>query len=110
MAEDESGQVPASPQDARLTSLEERLKRAEQVEAGRTAVPVADSAVRSTSLRLMQSLVGVPLGALLIGWFLDRLFGTAPWIMLAMLFLGFGGAFVDVMRQSKQGPDGASGK
>ena len=41
MAEDENGQGPASPQDARLTSLEQRLNRAEQVEAGRAAVPVA---------------------------------------------------------------------
>ncbi len=110
MAEDESGQATPSPQDARLTSLEERLKRAEQVEAGRTANPAADSAVRSTSLRLIQSLVGVPLGALLVGWFLDRLFGTAPWIMLAMLFLGFGGALMDALRQMKKGPDRASGK
>jgi len=59
---------------------------------------------------LIQSLVGVPLGALLIGWFLDRLFGTAPWIMLAMLFLGFGGALLDAMRQLKKSPDRASGK
>ena len=110
MAEDENGQGPASPQDARLTSLEERLNRAEQVEAGRTAVPVAGSAVRSTSLRLIQSMVGVPLGALLIGWFLDRLFGTKPWIMLALLFLGFGGALLDALRQTKKGPDRASGK
>ena len=35
MAEDETEQEPTSPQDARLTSLEERLKRAEQVEVER---------------------------------------------------------------------------
>ena len=36
MAEDETGQEPTSPQDARLTSLEERLKRAEQAEVAST--------------------------------------------------------------------------
>ena len=47
MAEDETGQDPHSPPDSRLTSLEQRLKRAEQVEAERKP---ADStrAVRSS--------------------------------------------------------------
>ncbi len=36
-----------------------------------------------------QNLIGMPLGGALIGWLLDQLFGTLPWIMLALMFLGF---------------------
>ena len=36
MTENEPGQVPKSPQDARLDSLEERLQRAQSREAERT--------------------------------------------------------------------------
>ena len=37
MAEDETGEVPKLPPDARLESLDERLDRLQQAEAKRTA-------------------------------------------------------------------------
>ena len=44
MMEDEPGQEPKSPQDARLDSLEERLGRAQAKEAERTGqAPKADA-------------------------------------------------------------------
>jgi ATP synthase protein I len=100
MAEDETGQDPHSPPDARLTSLEERLKRAEQVEAERKP---ADStkAIRSAGWMVAQNLIGMPLGGFLIGFLLDKLFGTVPWIALTLMFVGFAGAVWDLMK--KQG-------
>jgi len=99
MAEDETGQDPHSPPDARLTSLEERLKRAEQVEAERKP---ADStrAVRSSGWMVAQNLIGMPAGGFLIGFLLDKLFGTMPWIALALMFVGFAGAVWDLMKKS----------
>jgi ATP synthase protein I len=98
MMEDETGQEPKSPQDARLTSLEERLKRAEQVEAERKP---ADSTkvIRSAGWLVAQNLIGMPLGGALIGLLLDKLLGTMPWIMLALMFVGFAGAVWDLMKR-----------
>jgi len=103
MAVDETGQEPKSPQDARLTSLEERLKRAEQVEVERKP---ADStkAIRSAGWLVAQNLIGMPLGGALIGLLLDKLLGTMPWIMLGLMFVGFAGAVWDLMK--RQGSNG----
>ena len=104
MAEDETGQEPHSPPDARLTTLEERLKRAGQVEAERKPADSTE-AIRSTGWLVAQNLIGMPLGGALIGYLLDRLFGTLPWIMLALMFIGFAGAVWDLMKRqgSKRG-------
>ena len=103
MAEDETGQDPHSPPDARLTSLEERLRRAEQVEAARKP---ADSSqvIRSAGWLVAQNLIGMPLGGALVGFALDKLFGTLPWIMLGLMFFGFAAAVWSLMK--KQGPNG----
>ena len=107
MAEDETGQDPHTPPDSRLTSLEQRLKRAEQVEAERKP---ADStkATRSAGWMVAQNLIGMPAGGFLIGFLLDKLFGTVPWIALALMFVGFAGAVWDLMK--RQGSSGAQGK
>lgn len=111
MAEDQTDRDPTSPQDARLSSLDERLKRAERVEGERRPKPADSSAiVRSRGIRVAQGLVGMPLGGAIIGWLLDRLFDTAPWIMLALMFIGFAGAVWDAMKTFGQGGDQDAGK
>ncbi|MFL6722617.1 MAG: AtpZ/AtpI family protein [Sphingomicrobium sp.] len=111
MAEDETEQEPKSPQDSRLTSLDERLRRAERVEGDRKPKPIDSSTViRTAGLRVAQSLIGMPLGGAIIGWLLDRIFGTAPWIMLALMFIGFAGAVLDVMKHSGTGANKDAGK
>jgi ATP synthase protein I len=112
MAMEEPKQDPKSPEDARLTSLNQRLKQAQLEEAARKGRPDAarsQQLVRSVGQRLLYDLVGLPFGGGLIGWLLDRWLGTAPWIMLAMLFLGFGLAVRNVMRVSKTGSNGSEG-
>lgn len=113
MATDEPGREPESVEDARLTSLNQRLRRAQLDEAARTGRPDLERSqrlVRSVGTRLLYDLIGLPFGGGLIGWLLDRWLGTAPWVMLAMLFLGFGLAVRNVMRVAKQGPDEGAGK
>ena len=105
MAADEPEQDPKSLPDARLESLEKRLSRAEHAEAVRTGKQDADRAqnvVRSAGMRILSDLVGIPFGAGLIGWLADRWLGTRPWVMLALLFLGFGIAVRNVMQIAKQ--------
>ena len=99
MATDETEEDPKLPPDARLNSLEERLERAQAVEGNRRPNAAHPSLiVRSKGMRVAQGLVGMPLGGAIIGWLLDRLFDTAPWIMLALMFLGFAGAVWDAMK------------
>ena len=107
MAVDETGQDEHSPQDSRLTSLEERLRRVEREEALRDDTQKraeSQRVIRSAGSRILSDLVGLPFGGGLIGWLIDRWAGTTPWFMLALLFLGFGLAVRNVMRIANQGP------
>ena len=99
MAEDELDEVPKLPPDARLESLDERLDRLQQAEAKRTAKRKPDPTYQAGQLILSQ-LVGAPLGGGIVGWLLDHWFGTKPWLMLVMLFLGFAVGIWNVIRIS----------
>lgn len=105
MAENEPGQDPIG-EDARIASLQERLKRAEEAEAtrtGRTAGASADENYRLGN-RVLAELIGGLAGGALIGWFLDRLIGTSPWLLLVFLFLGIVVAFRNIIRISSKRP------
>jgi ATP synthase protein I len=110
MAEDETEQDPTSPQDSRLTSLDERLKRAERVEGERKPAAESKTVVRSAGTLLAQNLVGMPLGGFVVGFLFDQLFGTVPWIALALMFIGFAGGVLQLMKSTKQGGDRDAGK
>jgi ATP synthase protein I len=105
MTEDELGQDPKSPQDARLASLDERLARAQAGEAARTGRRDGGttSYYRSPAYRVLSVLVGYPLGCALIGYAIDRVAGTRG-VWVAMVFVGFGVAMWEVWKISQQGP------
>ena len=108
MAEDETGEVPKLPPDARLDSLEERLKRAQMAEAERTRKKEPDANYRTGQL-VLSHLVGAPAGGFLIGFVLDKWLGTKPWLMLIMLFLGFAAGVFNVLRISRTPPGAGPG-
>jgi ATP synthase protein I len=92
--------------EARLDSLETRLKAAQAAEAARTGTaqrPV--DANYSLGNRVLADLLAGVGGGALIGWVLDRLLGTTPWLLLAMLFLGIAVAFRNIIRLSSKRPD-----
>jgi len=107
MAEDETGEVPKLPPDARLESLDRRLDHLQQAETKRTSNAPVDPNMRIAQV-VIGYLIGGPLGGGLLGWGLDSLFGTKPWLTLVMLLLGFGVGVRNVVRISKiqpgQGP------
>ena len=107
MAEDETDEVPKLPPDARLESLDERLKHLQQAEAAKAAKSQGDPNYRVGQL-VLSHLVGAPAGGFIIGLLLDKWFGTKPWLTLLMMFLGFGVGVRNVLRISKtssgQGP------
>jgi ATP synthase protein I len=100
MAEDESAEVPKLPPDARLESLDRRLDRLQQEETKRTAKRQPDASYQAGQL-VLSNLIGAPAGGFIIGFVLDKWLGTQPWLLLIMLFLGFVGGFMNVMRISK---------
>jgi ATP synthase protein I len=109
MAADEPDEAPGDDADNRLSSLDERLKSAHRKEAERTTPSGASDAFSGKGVsqgnRVLSTLIGAPLGAMLIGWLLDRWLGTTPKAMLAMLFLGIVSAFVQIWRISQERPD-----
>ena len=114
MAADETEQDPKLPPDARLDSLEERLQRAQAVEAKRTHRAEPNPTDRVWGL-MFSHLIGGPVGGAVVGWGLDSLaalFGyqTFPLFTILTLFLGFGAGVMNVMRISKTRPGGTPGK
>ncbi len=85
--------------DQRLTSLDERLEVLEASEAARTGRdrPKADPNTRMGN-RVIADLIGGIAGGMLVGWLIDRIFGTGPWGFLIFLFLGIVVAFRNIFR------------
>lgn len=109
MAESESRQDPEAPRDARLESLDERLRHAQAEEAARSGVGAdagdsgAASYYRSPAYRVLSVLIGYPLGCALIGYAVDRFAGTRG-VWVAMIFVGFAVAMWEVWKLSKVSP------
>jgi ATP synthase protein I len=98
--------LPSGTEEERSASLEARLREARKAEDERTAVPNAPMGMSSKGARqgqrVLSMLVGYPLGGGIVGWFLDGLFHTRPWIMLVLLFLAFAAACFQVFSISKE--------
>jgi len=103
MTEDEPRQDPELPQDARLQSLDERLRQAQAAEAQRSGTPKPDEDYR-LGMRVLGELIGAPLGGALFGFVLDRVFHTRPVLLLVFLLLGFAVGIRNIVRLSKTPP------
>lgn len=106
MAEDGSGQDFGDAEDPRLTALDERLREARVKEATRSGVKQVDAdRGYSQGNRVLSALIGSLVGSALIGWLIDRWFGTAPWGLIVMLFLGIAVAFRQIIRIGSERPE-----
>jgi ATP synthase protein I len=105
MAENEPGQDPQLSEDARLDALGQRIRQAQAEEAERTgqARPRAD-ANQQLGNRVLSYLIGGLAGGALIGWVLDKLFGTSPLLLISLLLLGTAGGFWNIIKISTQRP------
>ena len=90
-------------EDPAINSLEDRIaaaRAAEDAAAGqgrgsaRRPAPAGATAVIST-------MVGYPLGGIVIGFGLDNLFNTLPWITIGLMFLAFFGGLLHAVRLAK---------
>ena len=100
MAEDEIDEGSKLPPDARLESLDKRLDIVQRREARKAGKKLPDASYRAGQA-VLSNLVGAPVGGFIIGFALDRWWGTKPWAMLAMLFAGFAVGIWNVFRIAK---------
>ena len=101
LAEEKPGLDPL-PEDARLNSLDERLRQAKSDEAIRNGGADKGQDDYNLGNRVLAELIGGMAGGALIGWVLDRFLGTSPWLLLALLFLGIIAAFRNIIRISNK--------
>jgi ATP synthase protein I len=105
MTAGEPGQDPKLPEDPRLHSLDERLKQAQSEEAERAGRNGGADRNEQLGNRVLSYLIGGMLGGAVIGWALDRLLGTSPWLLLILLFLGTAAGFWSIIKLSMKRPE-----
>lgn len=115
MAAEEPGQDPIGDDfpasnhgegDVRLSSLDARLKAAANADKARTGtVQRKPEKGYSQGSRVLAELIAGPAGGALLGWLLDRWFGTSPWALLALMTLGIAAAFRSIFRISSERPE-----
>jgi ATP synthase protein I len=106
MATEDPERDPRDREDPRLTSLDKRLAGAQRDEAVRSGKNIEGQGKGySQGNRVLSALIGGIAGGALIGWLLDRLFGTAPLLLLALMFLGIIVAFRNIIKISGERPD-----
>ena len=87
----------------RLSDLDRRLDDV----ARRRAPPVQDAGERGAAMGqafkiALELVVGVAFGAI-VGWALDRFFGTSgPWFLIVFLVLGFAAGMLNVIRTAQR--------
>ncbi|MEM8696810.1 MAG: AtpZ/AtpI family protein [Pseudomonadota bacterium] len=104
MAEKDNGRDSFLAEDSRLQSLEERLEAAQRAEEIRSEKR-KPRAGPNYAHRAVSELIGGPVGGAIVGWVLDRLIGTYPWLMLSLMFLGFIVAVRNVYLLTSKRPD-----
>ncbi|KQU62176.1 MULTISPECIES: AtpZ/AtpI family protein [Sphingomonas] len=105
MAENDSGRDFHDAEDPRLSALDERLREARVQEAARSGVKVDTDRGYSQGNRVISALIGSLVGSALIGWCIDRWFGTTPWGLIVLLFLGIAVAFRQIIRIGNERPE-----
>lgn len=106
MGNDDPGRDELDREDPRITSLNKRLDAAKREEAVRSGkVGEGQGKGYSQGNRVLSQLIGGPVGGAVIGWLLDRLFGTSPVLLLALMALGIVVAFRNIIKISGERPE-----
>ena len=97
------GQISAADRDAIRRRSAELRRNLDEVNARRA--PPSQGKEREeafgTAFKFAAELVvGVVVGGG-IGWVLDRQFGTAPWLMIVLVILGFAAGLLNVVRAAR---------
>lgn len=82
-----------------LADVEARLRKARGAEA-----PQQEEApsARSAAYRLGSDIIAGLLAGAILGWGLDKLLATSPWLLIVCLLLGFAGGVTNAIRQLQE--------
>jgi len=100
MVEEETGKDLKLSSDARLDRLEQRLSQAQRQEDARVGKAQPADANEQLGQRVLATLIGGIVGGTLIGWVLDRLFGTWPMLFITLMVLGTASGFWSIIKMS----------
>ncbi len=105
---DDPGHGQISPEDrAAIRQRSSEIgKKLDAVTARRAAAEEADRRQRQSAYGqafryAAELIIGVAVGGFL-GWALDRQFGTAPWLMILLVVLGFAAGLLNVIRAAQK--------
>jgi len=88
------------PSKEQLKSLEQRLDKALQSRRGNAGPDKTEGSAAGLAMRAVTELLVGLVVCMVGGYYADRFFGTAPWIMLALMPFGLAAGVVNVMRLS----------
>ena len=106
----EGGQISSEDRDAirkRSAEIGQKLdalqsQKAQRAKADRSATGGSQQSSYGAAFKFAaELLVGVVVGGGL-GWALDRQFGTAPWLMVLLVIMGFAAGLLNVVRAAQQ--------
>jgi F0F1-type ATP synthase assembly protein I len=89
-------------EDPQIDSLHDRIAKARSDESERLArdhAPMRSGS--SIGIQIASTMVGYPLGGIIIGLVLDNALDTLPWITIGLMFAAFAGACMHVVRMNK---------
>ena len=98
---DDAPKTPVA-EDPALDSLETRLAAARKAEDERLAQDHAKYPQGAASgLTVISTMVGYPLGGIIIGFAIDNVAGTTPWVTIGLMFTAFAGGLIHATRLVK---------
>ncbi len=89
------------PDMRRLAEIEERLRKA-RVKRGEVRQVEAPNSKLGIAFRLVTELMAALIVGGAIGWGLDRLFGTGPFLFIVMFMVGIAAGIFNVVRSAQQ--------
>jgi ATP synthase protein I len=100
------GEISPEQRDAFHQRSDALGKRLDEVKARRNPPQTGDARARGEAFArafrfVAELLVGVGVGGF-IGWVLDRQLGTAPWLLVLFVALGFAAGLMNVIRAAQK--------
>ena len=98
------GQISAKERAAfksRAGEIDRRLSEAKARHAPKPDARQRGQAMGQGLRSAVELVVGVGFGAA-VGWWLDSVLGTRPWLMIVMVLLGFGAGMMNIIRTAQR--------
>ena len=88
------------PVDDRLQDLENRLDKSLAAQSGSKGLDSTEASAAGLAMRaIVELMVGIVVG-MVGGYYLDKYFGTSPWLMIGLMPVGMAAGVLNVLRLS----------